>query len=731
MQPARPNITSRSRRRGVTLLEMLVTVALLLLMMVVIVTIFQYAAGSITNSRALTLIEQDLRRLDATIRQDLSGVTCSTNPPNNPLDNAGYLEVAENALSDAQDEDSDDTLRFTAKAPDGRPFTGRIWVPKSVSPLDTGYAGAKAVTFEPTPVTSQFAEIIYFQRGDKLYRRVRLILPKQVLNVGNQPSDPLDPNLSTIPGWNTRPGPGRFGFATNLFEPPTLFKPIPMPSIATVNGSGIPFVSWQGLNDISAQPSPFGSPTYAPIPNTLGDLTDRDKRFASLRFANDFRNNTTGVLIPDGLPDDLNGDGVYDYNPTLYPNSKYATDPYGFPILNDTFSPDGSGFYPNGTGALTNFPNGGRNQTQEVMGFPWVYPNAFSKGIQGPVGLLHTLDPSGNSFNHSPLSSGDSLLIPNVGSNGGQTWWGFPTWRETMAPTWLDPIKRINDPATAPFFNIGDPVVTGLGETPYFQTLGLSPTANVPLPPQPGPFTDGIPAFGQLDPFDLTSAPVFEDDLIAVNVKSFNIKVFDPNPRYFNTTANQVVAMLPGYYDLGYVSGINPATGAFDPTYASGANQAFTVTSTPPWMLDTMGHEGRMPPLTADNRVDAQYPTYDFVTAGSPPTITTVAAYLGDSSPTVRRMRRTWDSWSTTYTNAPATPLSPTTPYPFCGPQGGFIVGDSSIPPLIARGRAIVPSYPAPYPVPLRGIEIQIRLTDPEGRHVKSITIHQDFSDKL
>ena len=139
MQSVRRDNSSRSRRRGVTLLEMLVTVALLLLMMVVIVAIFQSATGAVTVSRNFALLEQDLRRLDTTFRQDLSGVTCSMTPPNNPTNNAGYFEYAENALSDAQDEDSDDTLRFTAKAPDGRPFTGRLWVPKTVPPTDGGY----------------------------------------------------------------------------------------------------------------------------------------------------------------------------------------------------------------------------------------------------------------------------------------------------------------------------------------------------------------------------------------------------------------------------------------------------------------------------------------------------------------------------------------------------------------------------------------------------------------
>ena len=51
---------------------MLVTVALLLLMMIVIVAIFQAATGAVTVSRAYALLEQDLRRLDATLRQDLA-----------------------------------------------------------------------------------------------------------------------------------------------------------------------------------------------------------------------------------------------------------------------------------------------------------------------------------------------------------------------------------------------------------------------------------------------------------------------------------------------------------------------------------------------------------------------------------------------------------------------------------------------------------------------------------
>jgi hypothetical protein len=277
-----------------------------------------------------------------------------------------------------------------------------------------------------------------------------------------------------------------------------------------------------------------------------------------------------------------------------------------------------------------------------------------------------------------------------------------------MAPTWLDPIKRINDPPGSTYFS--DPIATAIGETPNFQTPALSWQAALSgtpflLPPQPDqlPFSDGQPIVRNI--YDLGNAPVFEDDVIANNVQSFNIKAFDPNPKYFNSNLGQIISLVPGYYDLGYIGGINPATGNFDSFYAAcqGNNIAPTIIGTSPLFLDCLGHEGRMPPLLgansatqADNRYDPQYPTFN----------------VGDDSTGVVRMRRIWDSWSTTYTLAPALPLDPTT-----GPLMGF--------------RPVVPSYPAPYPVPLRGIQIEIRVTDPDSQYIKTLTIRQDFSEKL
>ena len=58
-------------------------------------------------------------------------------------------------------------------------------------------------------------------------------------------------------------------------------------------------------------------------------------------------------------------------------------------------------------------------------------------------------------MNHNPLDFGDNLpTLTNHGTvtlPGGKsttqettTWWGFPTWRETLSPYWTDPTVQVN-----------------------------------------------------------------------------------------------------------------------------------------------------------------------------------------------------------------------------------------------------------------------------------------------
>lgn len=678
-------------RRGVTLVEMLVVVALLVLMMTILVQIFQSATGAVSAQTAYAEMDQNLRRIDSVIRRDLNGITARMTPPLDPKDNLGYFEYGENAMSDAQGEDSDDYLAFTAKAPEGQPFIGRIYVPPQFATLGVPPAtttvfigGDQFVTF-----TSQYAEIIYFLRNGNLYRRVFLVAPerKGSLSAGTHRS-----TLTLNPGggfYVQQVGSGIF-----LNVPP-----------GTANAT---YVGWQAMNDISARPSPFsGSATpsaYAPIPNSLGDLTNRENRAFRTRFANDFVNNTTGSPPPDGVPDDLNANGVPDYYPTLYPAALNSANLVQ-PLVLD--------------GGVVARPAA----SLDTMAFPYLFPGAYSVSMfsvtssSTNLGPIHGLFPHGYVTgltttppgpsdpapgpgpwrpNHAPLEIGDNLTLPDPTLPPPnplfqpQTWWGFPIWAETLSSRWTDPIKRVNDPPAAGYFSTSAAPGLSANDTAHAQAPGLSvtsptalPPVNPPYYPTAQPFNDNpnnnnfngntatTTAFllyqtpggtGTFNPWP--NSGFWQEDLIMTGVRSFDIKAYD------NVAAN--------YVDLGYMDLDNLNPGG-TPTTAQ---------------YLTFGHEGRMPPLNTDGRFD------------------NYGRNLGDlgSAPVVR-MRRVFDTWSTDYTNAPSTAATAGVGPPFTAP--------------------IYPSYPPPYPVALRGIQIQIRVVDRTNTKIKTLTIRQDFADKL
>lgn len=577
--------------RGFTLLEMLVVVVLVVLMMTIFTTIFAAATGALAASRALQELDQSLRRLDGTIRGDLRGVTARLTPPLNPRDNLGYFEYGENAFADAQGEDTDDYLRFTAQAPKGEPFVGRIWM----------IYGSSSI--QPVAVTSEFAEVIYFVRNGNLYRRVLLIAPERRATIGL--------------------GPRPFGgYNFSAFGP----------------------VSWLGMHDLSAHPSPTKLPNTTPLPNTLGDLTNRENRFASPRFRNDFYPLAIpGFSASDGIPDDNNSDGIPDSYPTLYPNV------FKTGLVHEATAPNRVAY------------------SYDTMPFPFLFPGMYSQADPLGAGLIHSVDPTGATFNHCPLDFGDSLPIPTKATQY-QTWWGFPTWRETMSQYWGDPVNNVSD---------------GM----YLQTMGLSrysPNFFL-LPAQPGGFSDNAGSSKFTPP-----AMAWEDDLLVTDVRSFDVKAYDPAAQcatVASPTPADYVNLGSGYFDLGYQTAYVPGL----------------VNVTPPGMLKTFGHEGRIPPLVADNRADPHWSPFYNRNIGDDGT--------EPGSIPVLRLRRVFDTWSTDYTQAPDVPLNP-------------LLGPPSAPP-------VYPSYPPPYAAPLRGLQIQLRITDPDQTHIRVLTIRHDFSDRL
>ncbi len=686
---------AQARRRGVTLVEMLVTLAVLLLMMTAIVRIFQAATGSLNSAQVFQQLDNQLRQLDVTLRSDLSGVTAKMTPPNDPKDNTGYFEYGENEFADNQGEDADDYVRFTAKAPAGRPFTGRVYVPT------TGFSqNFFNNASQPITITSDYAEIIYFLRNGNLYRRVFLIAPERQSTLapafGNQ-------GYVRINNGNIR--------AVN-------FLPV------SLNGNQ---VSWQGVHDLSAHPATTGTTAFntgnSVILNTLGDLTNRENRAFYQRFSSDYQE-LDGDLAPDGLDDDFNTDNVPDYYPTLYPAVFAAANPLifepPFPVITPAFR------------GLTSFPfvfPGAYSKPQildvggnSVAPFGWIHsPNPLAFDPVNNANVAFNTDPLTylNLINHNPIDLGDNLALPGSADLNRGTWWGFPTWRETLSPSWVDPTLQVNLLQAQPI-GLRPRYADAIPGVPTDQNLlpamqrpaNLTSDAFAIFRSNPDNFTDG---YGSSSAFwgggTRTQAPLWasswEDDLIMTGVRSFDVKAYD------NSRSD--------YVDLGWGDDERITNSGLVPPAYLAATPLITT-----WNLkfyntlsQTLAHEGRMPPLVNDHRLDATYPnpTYNGLNG------TFIAQYsgfpnyssnVGDDNAAIVRLRRVWDSWSTDYSRAPATGVL----------ANGFPWGPPFAPP-------IYPSYPPPYPAPLRGIQIQIRVVDPSNQRIKSLTIRQDFTDKL
>jgi type II secretory pathway component PulJ len=671
----------------VTLIEMLVVVALLVLMMTIIVQIFSAATGAVSATKVYQELDDQLRELDGTMRRDFQGVTARLNPPIDPDENLGYFEYIENSWADLQGEDTDDCLRFTTQAPPNQPFTGRMYVlPQPGTTLTNAQQLLMAQT-QPITITSEYAEIIYFLRNGNLYRRVLLIAPERQAAL-----DVVAASQTFVLGQAQT-------FVTGM-----------IPGGATV--------SWLGVNDLSAHPSARG-PQTVPRLNTLGDLTNRENRAFSPRFGDDY----FGANGPDGVPDDFNlnsagviaGDGVPDFYPTLYP-SVFSQALLNAPTLINSYP---GSIATSGPRAYQFFP------------FPYIFPGAYSRPEQKDIravqnlGWIHSPDPLGSTFNHAPLDIGDSLPPPDAAHNGTpQTWWGFPTWRETLSSNWTDPAWQPN----AQFRQ-------SLGLQPFNPNSPPSPTDVNLLPPLVGfpypplqLFTDGTApgggGYGSNSSFlnvyvNASGQPVqsaWEDDLIMTGVRSFDVKAYDDSVSTYVDLGNSPsnVSQIPNTLIL-----------QFGNQQLHITDQGFGELQLPQQIslvfnfLQSLGHEGLIPPRTLDVRLDPQSLAKGIFT------------FIGDdgTNTPVIRLRRTWDTWSTTYTEAPANGYDPNTLIPY-----GLEVYPPNSPPLgtgIAPSHPVYPSYPPPYPVPLRGLQVQVRVVDPRNERIKVLTIRQDFSDKI
>ena len=90
-----PRARRPKARRGVTLIEMLVTVAIMVLIMAVVAQVFRAATGAVSTAQAIQDLDGQLRRVESVIRSDLGGATARFTPPLDPgsFGPGGYFEV--------------------------------------------------------------------------------------------------------------------------------------------------------------------------------------------------------------------------------------------------------------------------------------------------------------------------------------------------------------------------------------------------------------------------------------------------------------------------------------------------------------------------------------------------------------------------------------------------------------------------------------------------------------
>ena len=327
-----------TRRRGVTLVEMLVTLAILLLMMTAIVQDLPGRDRRAQRGPGLPGAGQPASpaRLDDPLRPERRD--CKLTPPNNPKNNLGYLEYGENEFADVQGEDSDDYIRFTAKAPAGQPFTGRMWI--------------RAAGASPVGATQPASP------ADHDHQRVRRdhLLPAQ---------------------WQSLPSraAGGTGAAVDDRAVGQQRQPQPQPSQRRRLLPGRPGrqpgepqhrqnqVSWQAVNDLSAHPATSGTP----VPRQLGHPQHpgrpdqpREPALAYQRFADDFLDLTGAPEPRRPEPTTSTATTCPTTIPTLYPTVLLAT-PSTTPASSSTSR---SRPIARALGA---------------MAFPFVFPGAYSR----------------------------------------------------------------------------------------------------------------------------------------------------------------------------------------------------------------------------------------------------------------------------------------------------------------------------------------------------------------
>ena len=207
---------------GFTLIEILVATAISLLLLSGVIVMFGNVSETITESRSLTEMAERLRLAQIRLQQDLAGVTVTMNPPRKPGDNEGYFEYIEgpavtgNSGTSGIAQNTENSSSIFTDPTVGDFDDILMFTTRSTARPFVGKFGSSGATIQ-----SDVAEVAWFVRGQTLHRRVLLVAP----------------------------------------------------GVSLSGGTSNYYINY----DVSARPNAAGTQM---TPNTLGDLTLRENRYA-------------------------------------------------------------------------------------------------------------------------------------------------------------------------------------------------------------------------------------------------------------------------------------------------------------------------------------------------------------------------------------------------------------------------------------------------------------------
>jgi type II secretory pathway component PulJ len=247
-----------------------------------------------------------------------------------------------------------------------------------------------------------------------------------------------------------------------------------------------------------------------------------------------------------------------------------------------------------------------------------------------------------------------------------------------------------------------------------------SPTILSPFGPgqfdawrNPLPYSQFDPATGAYNGFYTAGAPTtgqrIADDVILTNVIGFDVKGWDPQAPVFSASSGTGL-LRPG-----------------DSSYTAAWTAAWTASPTGPTVGQSVTVNGIVYTVASFGAYgDLGYGStaYTPLLAGSLSHLGHPKSYLNTSATTAR----VYDTYSTHYETVALNP-QPAGTTPGQAVNGFDDNGNGIVDDIVYNGAATDGENitAPPYPIPLRGIQVKIRVYEPDSRQVREVTVIQDF----